>query len=179
MFPYPDKVAAFSAAGMPQGRAIDAVAKTLIAQKSTPLAYASPVPSSSVAVVVGPVLDNPYWHRLRTWFETHGESAYLAYLFTHPLYVVSAPFHQPSLAFNSPSTLAYYDIYGHPPLAGLSIFFPRRGIVAGLAVAAAALLVVRRLWRRREVAFVAALIPLGCFAMAVAWFGDGQEIART
>jgi hypothetical protein len=34
------------------------------------------------------------------------------------------------------------------------------------------------IWRRREVAFLAALIPLGVFGMAVGWFGDGQEIAR-
>ncbi len=178
IFPYPDKVAAFSAEGMPQGHAIDAVAKLLAAQKTTSLAYASPVPSSSIAVVVGPILDNPYWHPLRTWFETRGESAYLRYLVLHPSYVVSAPFHQPSLAFNSPSTLAYYDIEGHPPLAGVSLFFPRRIFVYALAALATVLLVARRLWRRREVAFVAALIPLGCLAMVVAWFGDGQEVAR-
>jgi hypothetical protein len=47
-----------------------------------------------------------------------------------------------------------------------------------MALIAAATMLIRRVWRRWEVAYLMAMIPLGMFAMAVGWFGDGQEIAR-
>jgi hypothetical protein len=178
VFPYPDMVAAFAHHGMPQARQIDAAAKILKENRPTPYAYASPIPSRTTALVVGPVITESYWTPLRNWITDHGESAYLSYLLTHPRYVLSAPFHRPSLAFNSPSTLSYYAIQLHTPVPGMSIFFPRRGYVLGLGILAAALLIIRKIWRRSEVALLAALVPLGIFAMAVGWFGDGQEIAR-
>jgi hypothetical protein len=178
VFPYPDMVAAFVAHGMPQGKQIDAVALTLRVGLPTPYAYASPAPSHTTALVVGPVLSEPYWRPLREWIDAHGESTYLDYLLTHPAYLFKAPFQRPSLAFNSPSSLAYYKISGHNSLPGLSIFFPRRFVVLALAIIAAGLLFVRRVWRCLEVAFLVAMLPLGIFAMAVGWFGDGQEVAR-
>jgi hypothetical protein len=178
VFPYPDMVAAFAAHGMPQGGKIDAVARTLKEERATPYAYASPVPSPTTALVVGPVLTEPYWQPLQEWITAHGEATYLGYLLTHPSYVITAPFHRPSLAFNSPSTLEYYKIYGHSSVPGLSIFFPRRLAVLAMMFLAAGLLYFRGIWRRPDVAFLVAMIPLGIFAMAVSWFGDGQEIAR-
>jgi hypothetical protein len=178
VFPYPDMVAAFAAHGMPEGRQIDAVARTLRAERPTPLAFASPPPSPSTAVVVGPILSETYWQPLRRWINGHGEAAYLGYLLSHPAYLFSAPLHRPSLAFNSPSSLQFYEIYGHDPVPGTSLLFPRRLVVLVMALLAAVLLFVRRIWRRPEVAFLVAMIPLGIFAMAVSWFGDGQEIAR-
>jgi hypothetical protein len=178
VFPYPSMVASFAAQGMPQGKQIDVVARTVAEEQPTNLAFASPIPSRSTAVVVGPVLTLPYWEPLREWITAHGEGAYLDYLVSHPAYVFSAPFRRPSLAFNSPSTLAYYKILGHDAVPGSSVLFPRRLVVLILGLVAAALLSFRGIWRRPDVAFLVAMIPLGIFAMAVGWFGDGQEIAR-
>lgn len=178
VFPYPNMVADFASHGMPQSKQIDAVAKVLAVPQASPYAYASPVPSPSTALVVGPVLSEPYWAPLRHWIAAHGESTYLEFLATHPSYVLRAPLHHPSLAFNSPSTLDYYHIAGHSSIPGMSIFFPRRIFVLAMALIAAATMLIRRVWRRWEVAYLMAMIPLGMFAMAVGWFGDGQEIAR-
>ncbi len=178
VFPNQDMVTQFVALGMPQGREITAVARTLRASRPTPYAYASPKPSHTTTLVVGPILTEPYWTPLRRWITAHGEGAYLSYLLSHPAYVASAPFHRPSLAFNSPSSLTYYQAQGHGSLSELTVLFPPRLLVVAEAVLAAGLLLVRGTWRRRDVAFLAAMVPLGLLAMAVGWFGDGQEVAR-
>ena len=178
VFPDQDMVMQFTALGMPQGQQITTAAKTLRAARPTPYAYASPEPSRTTALVVGPILTEAYWRPLRHWITAHGTSAYLTYLLSHPAYVVSAPFQRPSLAFNSPASLAYYQAPGHGSIPATAAFFPGRLFVVAAAILAAVLLLVRGVWRRRDIAFLAAMVPLGLFAMAVGWFGDGQEVAR-
>lgn len=172
VFPYPSRVAWFAAHGMPEAARVDAAATAMALRQPAAHAYAPPAPPA--APVVGPILTEPYWRPLAHWLGHHGEAAWAEFVLVHPLFDLTAPFHRPSLAYNSPPSLAFYDSGTNLPLPG--ILWPDRVLLAPVGVLSLALLWARR--QRRLAMVLAGLATLGLLTALGAWLGDGQEIAR-
>jgi hypothetical protein len=168
VFPFPDRVAWFSAHGMPQGQATDAQARTANAATAT------------TPKVVGINLSDANWAPLDRWFHHRGLTTYAFFLLTHPDYVVSAPFASPPLTYNNASgDLAFYLPTGHDPLSVLeTIFIPNRFVVVALALLGVAIGGGRRIWRSRESRFLLVFGVAGLFSMLLAWHGEGMEATR-
>ena len=168
VFPFPDRVAWFSAHGMPQGQAIDAQAQTANSATATN------------AKVVGINFSDPHWAPLNRWFHQQGLSTYGFFLLTHPDYVVSAPFASPPLTYNNASgDLSFYLPTGHDPFSVLeTILIPNRFVVLTLALLGVAIGGGRRLWRNRESRFLLVFVVAGLFSMLLAWHGEGMEATR-
>ena len=166
VFPFPDRVAWFSSHGMPDGSAIDALARTT-------------VPAAHSAKIVAPDLSDPSWQPLLSWFDHQGEMTYAFFLVTHPLYDLTAPFASPALTYNNASgDLSFYLPVGHQPLGFLeAVFVPNHVVVIVLAVLAF-LLVSTRTRRRREWRFLVFFAAVGLFSMLLAWHGEGMEVTR-
>jgi hypothetical protein len=168
IFPFPDRVAWFSAHGMPQGQAIDAQARQANAASATN------------AKVVGINVTAANWVPLDKWFHHQALSTYALFLLTHPDYVVSAPFASPPLTYNNASgDLSFYLPTGHDPLPFLeTIFIPNRFVVSALALVALAIAAGRRAWLNRETRFLIVFVAAGLFSMLLAWHGEGMEATR-
>ncbi len=168
VFPFPSRVAWFTAHGMPQGPAIDTLARD------------SPPATPTQAQVVAPVLTAANWTSLRSWFETTGLTTYAVYLFEHPYYDVTAPFGTPALTYNNAQgDLTFYEPTGHQPIAAAqTVFAPNRGVEIILGFLALAIAAQRDIRRRREWRLLVAFVLVGLFSMLVAWHGEGQEVTR-
>ncbi len=167
VFPFPSRVAWFAAHGMPEAKAIDA------------LAASAPRPAPGTRTVIYPDLDSKPWLPLGRWFENDSQLVYAEYLITHPVYVFTAPFAKPELTFNDAGgSLAFYA--GPGPLLGVvpTLMFPPGDVVVFLGLFAGALLLFRRMTRVVEVRMLVGLLVVGLVAVLFAWHGDGEEVAR-
>ncbi|HXY27597.1 MAG TPA: hypothetical protein VEH82_04890 [Acidimicrobiales bacterium] len=167
VFAFPDRVAWFSAHGMPDAVQIDS------------LAVATPASAHSAKVVV-PDLAEAQWRSLHTWFERDGELAYAWFLVTHPGYTLGAPFASPPMTFNNLSgNLANYGELGSHPLNVLgTIIDPNRFVVMVLAVVATIVAWRRMILGRHDWRFLAAFTFVGVTSMLLAWHGEGREVTR-
>jgi len=168
VFPFPDRVAWFSAHGMPDAPLIDAQART------------TPSASETDAQVVSIDFTDPKWAALQDWFSTDGMTTYAWFLLTHPGYDVAAPFDTPPLTYNNASgQLSFYLPTGHHPLAIFeTIFAPNRFVVMTLVLLGLAIGAGRSAWRRREWRFFIVFVAVGLFSMFLAWHGEGMEVTR-
>jgi len=168
IFPFPDRVAWFSAHGMPEAQDVDAQAR------------ATPAPSITNAQVVGIDFSDPKWAPLKNWFSNHAMTTYALFLVTHPGYVVTAPFDSPPLTFNNASgQLSFYLPIGHDPLPVFeTVFAPNRFVVVTLALLGLAVGTGRRILRKSEWWFLIVFVVVGLFSMLLAWHGEGMEATR-
>jgi hypothetical protein len=168
IFPFPDRVAWFSAHGMPEAQDIDAQAR------------ATPAPSVTNAQVVGIDFSDPKWAPLQNWFALHAMTTYALFLVTHPGYLVTAPFDAPPLTYNNASgQLSFYLPTGHDPLPVFeTIFAPNRFVVVTLALLGLAIGTGRRVLRKAEWWFFVIFVVVGLFSMLLAWHGEGMEVTR-
>ncbi len=168
VFPFPDRVAWFSAHGMPEAQEIDAQAR------------ATPAATVATAQVVGIDFSDPKWAALKDWFSNDAMTTYAVFLLTHPAYVVSAPFDSPPLTYNNASgQLAFYLPIGHHPISEFeTVFAPNRFVVITLALLGLAIGTGRRILRRSEWRFLIAFVVVGLFSMLLAWHGEGMEVTR-
>jgi hypothetical protein len=166
VFPYPDRVGWFSAHGMPQGAAIDAMARV------------PPTPGTAPVVGISPT--DSAFRPLERWITAHGESTYALWLVSHPTYLVTEPLLRPERTFNSAQ--GDLDFYAPTVQAVTSPLtdpmWPSLAWLAGLALVAGVLAVWRKTWRRPAWRMTVALTVIGGLAMVVAWHGDGQEVTR-
>jgi hypothetical protein len=167
VFPYPDRVSWFTAHGMPQGVAIDTLARRL-------------PPASGAAPVVGITPTDPAFRPLERWITAHGESTYVLWLVSHPAYLVTEPLVRPERTFNSAQ--GHLDFYAPTVDAVTSPLtdplWPSLAWLAGLVLVAGLLAVWRGTWRRPAWRMTVVLTAIGGLAMVVAWHGDGQEVTR-
>ena len=171
VFPNPALDRWFGNHGMPQSRAIAALART------TPAAPGE-------AKIVGINLADTHFRSLDRWFRSDGQGEYLDFVLTHPGYDLSAPFARPELTFdNANGDLAYYGSLTQPGHANHAlpflpvVFFPSWRIVIAVGLLLASLgPLVARLRKLSQVLIWLAVI--GLWSMLVAWHGDGMEIAR-
>lgn len=169
VFPYPTRVAWFAGHGMPDAALVDQQARQ------------TPSPSDKGdAKVVAVDLDAPASAQLKNWFQTRAPTTYVLFLFTHPGYVLSAPFQSPRLTYNDAGgDLGFYAPDQGQGLAVMQdIFVPNRFVVVGLAALAGAFAFVRRLYRRPDWRYLATLALVGLGSMLISWHGDGQEVTR-
>ena len=168
VFPFPDRVAWFSAHGMPDASQIDAQART------------TPSATETDAQVVSIDFADPKWAALQDWFSKDGMTTYALFLLTHPGYDVAAPFDTPPLTYNNASgQLSFYLPTGHHPLAFFeTIFAPNRFVVMTLVLLGLAIGAGRSVRRRREWRFFIVFVAVGLFSMLLAWHGEGMEVTR-
>jgi hypothetical protein len=165
IFPFPDRVAWFSAHGMPQGSDVDTLAKDTGA--------------TDQAVPVEPPLNEREWRALRAWFEHDALTTYAFFLISHPVYVLEAPFQSPPLTYNNASgQLQSYEPPGRSISVMETLFAPNKFVVISWAVLGILVAFVRGTWRRPELRLLMALILLGLMSMLLAWHGEGQEVTR-
>ncbi len=165
IFPYPARDAFFAAHGMPDAKAVESLAaftKTTAGQ----------------APVVVP--SGPTFAALTSWIDAgHATGTYVAWLATHPIFALSAPFQSPPETFNNASgDLTFYSALGSistPVLTPALFSWWASTATAGVAVALAAW---RETWRSRAWQGLAALALLGLLTMLIAWQAEGQEVAR-
>jgi hypothetical protein len=166
VFPSPDMVAWFSAHGMPEARQIDALAA------STPV-------GPGVAKLVAPDWNASTWKPLDLWMAQRAQTTYGIFLFTHPVYVLRAPFSTPPLTFdNANGQLGFYAPPGRALSLFQTVFVPGRWVVVALGVLSVIVALGRRLWRERAWCFIAAFAVVGLVTMLIAWHGDAQEVTR-
>ncbi len=166
IFPFPERVAWFSAHGMPDAQAIDA------------LATATPARAGYAKVVIYHAAD-PAFSSLNVWFRHSASREYLLYLATHPGYVLFEPFQQPTQSFNSVSSnVRGYAPRGqsYPRLIDEIVFPPGWLLVAGAAVAAS--LIIGDDADERLLVQALALMAVSIVLTLIVWHGEGQEIAR-
>jgi hypothetical protein len=168
VFPFPDRVAWFSAHGMPEGAAVDALGRQ------------TPPPTRTQAQIVAPDFNSATWQPLRQWFSGPAETAYLVYLVTHPAYEVSAPFSSPPLTYNNAQGhLSFYDAAGHLSLSVFEMLFaPGKVFVFVMALVAVVVAWYRRVDELSEWRFLVAFAIVGVLSMLIAWHGEGQEVTR-
>jgi hypothetical protein len=168
VFPFPARVSWFAAHGMPEARWIDEVASG-----TTP-------PSPGAAKVVGSEqLVGPRFATLARWMETRGENAYLLWLVTHPLYVITEPLARPERAFNfAGGHLTFYAATNRADSPMTVVLWPGWWWMLPMIVLAASAAAVTGTWRERGWQATMMLGGLGIFTILVAWHGDGEEVAR-
>jgi hypothetical protein len=167
VFPYPARVAWFSAHGMPEAKQIDKLAAT------------EPRPTHGTAKTVFPDLSSGEFVHLNAWINGHGATTYTLWIIEHPWLVVLEPFRRPERSFNN----AGGDINGYAAqnkvTSGLSpVLWPPWVWLLGVAAAVVVLLDERNLQVNRVVEALVGLGLLGIVAMFAAWSGDGQETTR-
>jgi hypothetical protein len=166
IFPFPSRVAWFASQGMPESQQIDAA----VARSSR---------IDDQALVFAPDMSEPRWAQLNRWFPDNAARVYIAYLVTHPGYVLTAPFSRPELAFNNADgDLADYGVPSQFLPGVPHVFFPDWVTVVLVGMVATILIYVRREMRATEVRVLAALGIAGLVALLIAWNGDGQEVTR-
>ena len=168
VFPFPDRVAWFSATACPKPR------------RSTLRPGAAPATVTN-AQVVGIDFTDPKWAALKDWFSNDAMTTYALFLLTHPAYDVSAPFDSPPLTYNNVSgQLSFYLPIGHHPLPVFeTVFAPNRFVVLTLALLGLAIGTGRRILRRSEWRFLIVFVVVGVFSMLLAWHGEGMEVTAT
>jgi hypothetical protein len=167
VFPYPARVAWFSAHGMPEAKQIDKLAAT------------EPRPAHGTAKTVFPDLSSREFAHLNAWINDHGATTYTLWIIEHPWLVVLEPFRRPERSFNN----ACGDINGYAAqnkvTSGLSpVLWPPWVWLLGVAAAVVVVLDERNLEVNRVVQALVGLGLLGIVAMFAAWSGDGQETTR-
>lgn len=167
IFPFPDRVAFFSAHGMPDGTLIDA------------LAVATPIVGGQ-AKVVSYDRGSPKFRSLNRWFFVSGTGTYAEFLLLHPSYLIFEPFASPPQVFNNASGSVRFYAPAHQRVSRLidDLLFPRGVILAIAALWLGAAIASRdktdRLaWYRSMVL----LLMSGIVTLAV-WHAEGQEAAR-
>jgi hypothetical protein len=168
IYPYPGRVAWFAAHGMPQGAAIDALARE------------QPPPARGMAPVVVPTTAGPTFAALHHWVATRGEQTYVLWLITHPGYVITEPLVRPERAFNSAQgNLAFYAPTTENVVSPLTTVLWPSVAWLGLVVLGGALLTIwRESWRLPTWRMAAVVAAVGGLTMVAAWHGDGQEVTR-
>ncbi len=166
IFPFPSRVAWFSAHGMPDGRAIDALAGST----SAPGGYAKVVTYDST---------DPAFAPLNAWFRDSASREYVLYLATHPGYVLFEPFQHPTQSFNSVSSnVRGYAPSGqrYPRLIDVIVFPPGWLLAVGALVTASLLLGDEA--DEKFLVQALLLMAVGVVLTLIVWHGEGQEIAR-
>jgi hypothetical protein len=168
VFPFPGRVSWFADHGMPQGPAIDDLAREL------------PPPPEGAAKVVGISPKDPAFVPLHRWITHHGESTYALWLVTHPAYVVTEPLARPERTYNSArGNLDFYAPTTDSVTSPLTeILWPSLAWLGVLALVAGLLAIWRGTWRLPAWRITAVLAVIGGLSMLVAWHGDGQETTR-
>jgi hypothetical protein len=168
VFPFPRRVAWFAAHGMPDARWIDTVAA------------ATAPPSPGAATVVGSEqLVGPRFASLEHWMVTKGESAYLLWLVTHPLFIVTEPLARPERAFNfADGSLTFYAAPTRVDSPLSDLLWPAWWWMLPMTVVAVGAAAVTRTWRENSWRAVMVLGAVGIVTILVAWNGDGEEVAR-
>jgi hypothetical protein len=166
VFPFPSRVAWFSAHGMPEQHPIDTLAKV------------TPEPADGVKVVAPP--SDRAFVPLHRWMGAQGAATYFEWLAAHPVYVLTEPLIRPERAFNYfNGDLSSYGPTQSPMRSPLTVLMwpPFIGMV-GIVSGATYLSVLSGVWRVRTWRVVLLLTGLGVVAMFIAWHGDGQEVTR-
>jgi hypothetical protein len=167
VFPYPARVAWFSAHGMPEAKQIDKLAAT------------EPRPAHGTAKTVFPDLNSHEFAHLNTWINNHGATTYTLWIIEHPWLVVLEPFRRPERSFNNAGGNINGYAAGNRVTSGLTpVLWPPWVWLLGVAAVVVVVLDERDLEVSRVVQAVVGLGLLGILAMFAAWNGDGQETTR-
>lgn len=166
VFPYKERVGWFADRGMPEA---DQVNQLALAQDTPP----------GHAAVVAPDMNDPSFAPLYAWIRTDGARTYLAWLATHPGYVVTAPFDRPVEAFNNDDgTLSFYA-GAETSTRWLDKSFDGPWWYAmAIAVFALLIAILAGVTRTREWQLAVLLTATGAASVLAAWHGDGQEVTR-
>lgn len=165
VLPYHDRVAWFARHGMPDAPALEAVPEAVDLKLG--LAPYTPIPP------------DPRWARWRRWLATDGRRTYLAYVASHPTYVVTEPSRQPERVFNNVGGLAGYRPLAlrEVPLLATLAYPPSALALSAAALGALVLVVRRRTWG--PLAWTGAVLVLTWIPhVAVVWHSDGMESTR-
>lgn len=165
VLPFHDRVEWFARHGMPDAPAIEAIPEAIDTKLG--LAPYTPIPP------------DPRWVRWRAWLATDGQRTYLAYVASHPTYVVTEPRAQPERVFNNVGGLSGYRPLElrEVPVIG-TVLFPASALALSAAAMGALVLVLRRRpWG--PLAWTGAVLVLTWIPHVVAvWHGDGMESTR-
>lgn len=161
ILPYPDRVAWFSAHGMPMGDRFNAEL----------------LHSSGGPIVMETHNDDPAFRPWHDWLGTSGRAAFLEFVVTHPDYALGEPFRQPERSYDD--VAGGYATAGFQPVPIVSsIFYPDTPIALMLVVVAFAAGLY--LGCRGAPLFMIGVITIvlaGLHAL-VAWQADGVETPR-
>ena len=166
VLPYPDRLQWFLDQGMPD------LERFHVEAPSDP----------TKAPIVGlprpgedPAMDD-WWQ----WFDEHGRTTWLAWVATHPAYLVTEPLQRPERVYNNADgTIMGYEGTGNNRVPGVTslLWLPTIPTVAVSAVLLA--------WELRRRRAVAPLVVAGGFCVVAAgplafaaWHSDGMESAR-
>jgi hypothetical protein len=167
VFPYVGRVDWFADHGMPDARALRALAR---AAKGI----------DGDAPVVGVDLAAPQFAALNRWLHDDGPSTYMEWLLTHPGYVLGEPLHRPERTFNNAE--GHLAFYAAPDRTDVSLantlLYPAWFFAVAAAVAALAGAWATGRWRLHEWQMIVLLGVLGLLHMLIAWHGDGMEVTR-
>ncbi len=167
VFPYPARVAWFSAHGMPEAKQIDKLAAT------------EPPPAHRTAKTVFPDLNSREFAHLNTWIDNHGATTYTLWIIEHPWLVVLEPFRRPERSFNNAGGNINGYAAANKVTSGMTpVLWPPWVWLLGVAAVIVVVLDERNLEVNRVVQAVVGLGLLGILAMFAAWSGDGQETTR-
>ncbi len=167
VFPFASRVAWFAHHGMPEARAVDRLAAT------------TPAPTPGSAKVVGFDPTDPRFGALEHWIVTRGQSTYVLWLVTHPLYVITEPLLRPERSYNfADGDLTFYAALGRVDSPLSPVLWPTWWWLLPLSAVALGVAAVGDLWRQASWRAVLMLGGLGVLSMLIAWHGDGQEVTR-
>ena len=164
VLPYPERVAWFSAHGMPDGPSLDAIPEYTLVDRAP----------------YTPAETNPLFGRWRAWVAAHGRSALVAYVATHPGYLWSEPRHHPERVFNNGDGVAGYRPLITNELPGLApVLYPSIAIVVAVGLASLILLatLLRASWGPTSLVGLLLAATAAPHALVV-WHSDGMESAR-
>ncbi len=151
---------------MPEGKRIDVLMRSI------------PITDSNTAKLVFPA--GSMFDPLQQWLRADATKVYGQWLFTHPGYLLSEPFQQPTQAYNfANGNLTFYAATVKSLESPVTrILWPSLSWLAGLSVLAGILGIWKKQWRQRPWRVVLCLTLLGPVAMLIAWHGDAQEVTR-
>jgi hypothetical protein len=167
VFPYPARVAWFSAHGMPEAKQVDELSATV------------PPPAKGTAKAVFPDLETSQFASLNSWINHHGAATYDLWLVEHPWLVVLEPFRRPERTFNNAGGNINGYAAGNKVTSGLTpVLWPPWVWLLGVTAVAVVVLEERHVNVDRVVQAIVVLGLIGILAMFTAWSGDGQETTR-
>jgi hypothetical protein len=168
ILPYPDRVAWFADAGMPQSERF--VGRGAL--------VASADPGEAPMMHVGH--EDPEFSELVDWVAADGRTALVRWMVTHPTYVFGEPWRDPERTFNNAEgdrgSYAPDDMRTVPVVTELVV--PSRPLALAVAAVVAVVGVRRRWWRSPALVAGAAWVALAGPHALVAWHSDGMETAR-
>jgi hypothetical protein len=167
VLPYPDRVEWFADRGMPQ-------ADVFVGADAR-----QPSAAPGRAPLLGVSEDDPALEEWVAWVHDEGRLAFVAYVATHPDYLVTEPMRRPERTFNNAlGDRSFYAANDAPHLPLVDLLLARRTAeVLALSGLAIGWMIGRQ---RLTPAFVAGAV-LAVLALphgAVAWHSDGMETAR-